>query len=624
MATLDYIIKFLTFLALVTPVTIATSKEIYVDFEDGSNSNKGFSETEAWKHAPGDPAGFGNPSRYTLQPGDVVLFKGGAEYLGSIILNGDGDPSKPITYKGNGWGEEKAIMSGSKTVNVAFEKCVSSADCFDNDNWEKLYKSNLAEKINPLSPVVIGGERQWLAQTPNQTDPFWFDDITQYLPLDPTDSDVSLTNRSLMLNEQDITLAPEDWKSAYIAIWMQPNTVVIQNVTDVKPETNTIFFQSVENKPYTDREFFFSVFNRSSDIDRSGEFAIVDDVILLWPSNLEILKSIVISVNERAVGFDLRGKSNIVIEGFEIRQYYGGSEGWKSGAAIFNSTKTSENITISENNISDLKSVEGVGAIQLHHMKNVLVKNNIVSKNQKNSGIRLAYSEDAIIRDNIINRIGRTGIRLIDTKNVEVSGNQLSDIRGGHGNGMSVYLKNLNTLIASNIVIDTPSAFTFHGTGNPSEAKNLWLLNNVFLGRVNSWGRNYSSVVILHNLFFDPNARGKSLQIPGKETDVVLVNNIIDGLLVKPPQSDWIMSGNVYTELGWTQSRQYGWILEPGGLIEKGLAESILQFGTIMPADSLPKGAYIGDQLPINKFKEFDFTKWGETTTVGPSLKPVK
>src|SRR5690606_36292976 len=134
---------------------------------------------------------------------------------------------------------------------------------------------------------------------------------------------------------------------------------------------------------------------------------------------------------------------------------------------------------------------------------------------------------NSIIRDNVIRKIGRTGIRLIETENIQISGNHLSDILGVHGNGISVYLKNRNILIADNILENVPFAFTYHGTGNVAEAHNMWLLNHVFMGRVRSWGSAFDKVYFLHNLAYAEVVPAKAIHIPGAEPRPPPTNNIL-------------------------------------------------------------------------------------------------
>src|ERR1035437_10267898 len=90
----------------------------YVDFDKGDDAQKGTSEPAAWKHAPGDPSATGAAHALTLAAGDVVLFKGGVTYRGSIAIPASGEPGHPITYKGDGWGQDKAIIDGAASFGA--------------------------------------------------------------------------------------------------------------------------------------------------------------------------------------------------------------------------------------------------------------------------------------------------------------------------------------------------------------------------------------------------------------------------------------------------------------------------------------------------------------------------
>ena len=87
----------------------------YVDYASGSDSNPGTSPGAAWKHVPGDPLATGVPANTTLFPGDSVDFRGGVVYDGTVPLPWSGEPSRPITYDGNGagsFGNGPAIVDG--------------------------------------------------------------------------------------------------------------------------------------------------------------------------------------------------------------------------------------------------------------------------------------------------------------------------------------------------------------------------------------------------------------------------------------------------------------------------------------------------------------------------------
>ncbi len=602
-----------------TATSPAFAKDLFVDYENGKDANDGLTRETPWKHAPGDPNAGGNVSRYDLEPGDTIYFKGGVEYLGGITFSAGGSQSNPVTYKGNGWGEAQAIISGAKKLAVDFKPCQSAEDCYGNSNWEKLYKTRIDGEVNPLTPMFLSGKRIWLSREPNQPDPFWFDDYEHYESVGGWGTE--MTESSLILGSDLDDTSDENWRNAIIALWMKPNQVVLTDVTGIDRASGTINFDPPGNEPYTDRDSYYALFNRPSDIDQVGEYFVDNDagVILLWPESADAATGNDLSVNDLPAAFALNGNSNIVIEGFHISRYFGDHDGWQSGTAVINGKSPVRNIIVRDNTIDHLRSVEGVGAIQLDNSADSVISNNVIANSQKSSGIRFNEARNIIVRDNVIDRIGRTGIRLINTENMQISGNQLSNIYGIHGNGMSVYLENRNILIADNILRNVPFAFTYHGTDDVDEANNMWLLNNVILGPVRSWGSQFDKVTYLHNLIFAEDEVGKAVQISGYEPRTTFKNNIIDGMIVKPSATDWTMSHNIYTALAWTQSPKYGWSMEPESDLDDGFVDDIENFSKKRPELDMPIGDNIYGLLPVQLFPQYDFSRWKEAKPIGPS-----
>lgn len=607
---------------LLSGVSISTAfcAQLFVDFENGNDQNSGKDNAQPWKHSPGDLNATGEAKSHKLTAGDRVIFKGGIHYFGNIVVPSNGDRTAPIIFTGDAWGEHKAIINGGVSRTLKLNKCISASSCNNNKNWRALLFAEGFEPIDPFSPLSIDDKRYWIAQTPNMPDPFWFDDLKNYSRIPKNNPEFRITSESLRLDSKAFLYGKEKWGEAWIAVWLKPNKIAVSKVTEVDTRSQTVFFHKQKHKPYLKRDSFYSFFNRPEDVDRPGEFSVDsrNKRILIWPYKNMPAGEASVQVAMRPRAFDLNGHSNISIVGFEIRNFVGGLKGWRHGSAIINSRSGSKNIVVRNNLIRNLRSAEGVGAIQLNHVENVLIEQNVISDNQKNSGIRLAKSSNVIVKNNQIRRIGRTGIRLIGNHRIQVSGNELSEIKGVHGNGMSVYLKNTDILVADNYVSETPNAFTYHGTRVADEARNLWILNNVFLGRVNSWGKDMSRISMLHNLFYAPNSPRKSLQIPDRDRKVVAINNIIDGWLVKKIPPDWIVSNNLYSSLSQAQKSKYNWSLERGGIVDRRLSLQILSALKGDPKIDRPFGVDISVYLPINIFPEFDFSYWQEPRLVGP------
>jgi hypothetical protein len=98
--------------------TQAIGAKYYIDFLNGDNSNSGLDTNAAWKHCPGDNKADANPSKTTLRFGDTLVFKGGSQYIGGIIIKWSGVADHPIVYDGNSsgtWGKGSAIIDGNNT-----------------------------------------------------------------------------------------------------------------------------------------------------------------------------------------------------------------------------------------------------------------------------------------------------------------------------------------------------------------------------------------------------------------------------------------------------------------------------------------------------------------------------
>jgi hypothetical protein len=119
----------------------------YVDFASGDDGANGKSKTAAWKHAPGDAAATGQAAAAKLVPGDVVLFKGGVAYQGSIDIPASGTTDKPLVYDGNSrgtWGSGRALIDGEEKRALGMSLNGKSSvliDSFDLAHFDKSQSS---------------------------------------------------------------------------------------------------------------------------------------------------------------------------------------------------------------------------------------------------------------------------------------------------------------------------------------------------------------------------------------------------------------------------------------------------------------------------------------------------
>ncbi len=131
-------------LLLGSPVWAAT---YYVDFDKGDDAQPGTTQATAWKHAPGDANAANSARSAALAPGDMVLFKGGVMYRGSVEIPASGKEGSPITYKGDGWGDGKAVLDTSIVFGAKWTRCASADELRGNANFDKIYYTDGAEGI---------------------------------------------------------------------------------------------------------------------------------------------------------------------------------------------------------------------------------------------------------------------------------------------------------------------------------------------------------------------------------------------------------------------------------------------------------------------------------------------
>ena len=451
----------------------------YVDFESGSDANDGTCTDRAWKYAPGDSNG---PAR-TLNPGDTVLFKGGVHYYGSLAIPASGTAGNPITYKGDGWGTEKAILDGSRpNVSLTWTKCASAADCAGNPNWNNMYYASAPSGFTRVSPMFQDNEHLWIAQDPNLPEPIIFDDIAYYRDV-PANNPAYTVSRTQITDPSYFTQSdPGYWTGSVAVIYSGANWVHLADITSFDPATDTIYF----NNPYDpynngDGYYHYSIFGHISHIDRAGEYAVYNNKIYLWPNgNLDPnTRQISVTIESRRA-VTLGSRNYINFEGFHITQYFSGRGPRIAGAAFWGS---GSNVRIANNQIDNFKSFDEdvSGTIYLQTTTNDTVENNIISDIQNQRGIVFAGGSYAVVKRNTVNKLTNTGIYFQGVNHGQMIYNTVTNIEGIHGNGMTMYGgagsdDNYNNLMAGNLVYDGNMAYTYHGHGF-----GLYVYNNIWI-----------------------------------------------------------------------------------------------------------------------------------------------
>lgn len=188
-----------------------------------------------------------------------------------------GIEGNPITLKGDGWGEGKAIIDGSEPL-TGWVKCRSSAECGGNENWANIWVTtvpsewrtgeNRAITLNPYQ----GEKMMSAAQYPDQPNPFYFDDTDYFADAD---------NYTATWLEDD-ALAGMNLTGSYLVLWGGNNNALIRTPTSFDPLTNRVTYEEIIN-PYGKYSILNSI--DSEVFNRPGEFYYdeTSSKLYVWP-----------------------------------------------------------------------------------------------------------------------------------------------------------------------------------------------------------------------------------------------------------------------------------------------------------------------------------------------------
>ncbi|MCP4178969.1 MAG: T9SS type A sorting domain-containing protein [bacterium] len=572
----------------------------YVDFENGSDTNNGTKETTAWKHAPGDENAVDVPSNVELLAGDIILFRGGVVYKGSIRISADGEADNPITYKGDGWGSEKAIIDGSEPI-INWQACNSAADVRGNPNWQNIYYADIPETV-PWSAVNLQeeGDFLWIAQEPNMPDPFFHDEVECFYEVPSTQMDITSLTDPLRFNQTD----PNTWDGSSVLLWTLPNIVVLREIKSFDPAENRITYEETNDPTNYNK---YSIYNSIHVLDSPGEYYTDPTAndgtrrVYLWPRNTSNLNNNQITYSIRKYGFNIADKNHIVIEGFEIRAISG--DLLRDGIAIgsYNLAYIDKTgITVRNNYIHhNMHETGGYGGIYFSNCNECLIENNIIRENKDLPGIFSTGCDYLTVQNNQTTKAGATSMRFYTCENLKVIRNTVIDGRGTHANGLTFYLSCNNVLVDGNKVLNSNICLTYQ------ESSNLTFINNIFDGYDNtdyvsaSWSSNSGYVNFFNNTIIGSNSDYAFLYNPSANSAVWNIkNNILDG----GGRSNAYHTHNLYLSESWNQeSMGEGEFLETDtDLIFEDLANGNYNISENSPAKDA--GTNTSSYMPLSSF----------------------
>jgi len=573
-----------SFAATIAALLAATSLHMqaatyYIDFEKGDNSADGLSAASAWKHAPGDSAATGKPAEAVLQGGDVVLFKGGVTYLGSLNLSQSGTPEARILYDGNSggkFGRGAAVIDGGRIIDN-WQRFENAAAVGGNSRWQQIFYADIDLDISPnfthgqtvahrqesrnkMAPwqriILYDGERRLLpiAMQPKPGDDFYPD-----LPGDFMQSPVQLEKRDgkTFLTDEDFLAGKTAafFEDMFVGIHVGNNHVRFALIEEYLPETKQLKFATFKDTTYPQTKY--ALYNSPRLIENPGEWVIANlgngktrFYLLPEPGRLVNGKPDNIGFPELQTGITVENSaSHIEVRGFLI-QRFSGADG---GVSIKRMAKRSRDIVISG---CEIRFISGHAGIGPHYADQIKIENCFIHHCPSwTSGIFLNRINDYEVLNNRLEKNSGSGIRHYECKRGLLKGNIVLDHFGMHSSGINIYEgcadlvlednyvqntlainRNAENIVFRNNVIDcmerTPISIAIWTSGSVGgkNVRNLTFENNTFVNPSPdaNWGA---------GIFFQGGASGTS--------GITIRDNVMDRLRAPVPANS-VIEGNIY------------------------------------------------------------------------------
>lgn len=641
--------KRLIILLILLFCSCATGTTYYVA-TDGDNADSG-SITEPW-----GTVAYALGASSALSAGDTLYLRGGT-YREQVTIQKSGISNNWITvasYPG-----ETAYMDGTEPLTGWTQ--AESDDAYltvlgvVNTNYANIYWKYVEDDYFPvnISDTALFENRVMcrIASDPDQSvgygeDTEEFRDVTA----------LSDGQRSYLI-DTTLTQANDYWNGAIIRVFLYGYNanVVERDVSDfVNADDKVVFDSDMPADLIFDasRQDRYRLVNHPHILDSAGEFYVgdVEDIggtdyrkVFLWPIDAGNLTAN-IDMASRAFAFYNTGNhgryltiDNLTIRGTRSHGIYiigGGREDYGS------------DLTISDCTIQDT----GYTGIYMLYMDNATVDNCYVRR-CGNRGIMGNRMSNSAFTNNDVDDTGSTNISFYNADTCMITNNALRGIRGGHGNGTSVYGEATALceyiLMAGNHYYNANMAF--------NDVRYLVVFGNLFdqddaTYAMTAWSSRYDDYQVWMNNTA-PISTSYSLTLQDRnEGDVdcprhYVVNNLLRGLMKgwNEPWNEYDPSlvvvedrtYNGYVVYSHFQGAYDKWVLQAGEQDLRTTALTDIFVDPVFPGDyklaesspliSAGKNVQtiLDDLGIISKFPDYDFTKdldgnpWSSTPSIG-------
>lgn len=439
----------------------------YVSTTDGNDSNCTGLSTSTYISGVAQSCPFKTLTKLntkTLSPGDNVLFKKGDTFYGSITITQSGTASNPITFSSYGSGAQP-IISGFADITAWTNQ--------GGNIWES---TNAVSTLSNLNIVIVDGVNTPMGRTPNLDNVYLFQ---------THDANNSITSNNLN--------GTPNWTGAEVVIRKEGWVWQVSNVTS--QAGGTVFYTDKQPGIYTPNTnnsgFFFQNDIRTLDAQNEWYYNPTTKKLSIYsigqPSNVKvpILDSLVSMYNKDYIIFDdlhftgankwavfINTADYVTVSNSTIDKigWYGittYADNYSSiNGNIFNDCNhvavnsgggSSNNITITNNNISNTYMIQGIGGT-VYPLGAIAISSN-----------------NALVRYNNIDYSGYNGI-IISTQTATIKNNFINHSMQKLSDGGGIYTggSRTNILIEENIILNS-LGYPLGAPNNYVGAKGIYL-----------------------------------------------------------------------------------------------------------------------------------------------------
>lgn len=268
--------------ATAQPGIFAQYRANYFVSATGNDSNNGKYPWSPWQTIT-------KVNATTFQPGDIVAFKRGDAFTGTVTANASGTASNPITYGSYGTGAKPKIY-GSEIMT----------------GWTRRGNSNIYTKFyaTDISQLYINGNVARLARYP-----------------ETTHAAITGVTSQTVFTSTAITTRPANYYSGAVAIIRTGGWRMQQKaVTASTNQTLTIISAPTQETISTGDGFFLA--NKIEFLDHPGEWVYnaTNDTLYCWMPNSDTPANYEVRASIHASGIDLNTRNYITVKNLDIQQ----------------------------------------------------------------------------------------------------------------------------------------------------------------------------------------------------------------------------------------------------------------------------------------------------------------